>query len=77
MEDYSIVIQSFISLFEVSGEEEWLTLAGKLTDYSVEQFFDEKSGLFYLYCWQYQQSVTLNTSTASGKKTSEHSLPIY
>ena len=47
LEDYSITIQSFISLFEVTGEEEWLTVAQKLTDYSLIQFFDEKSGLFY------------------------------
>jgi len=47
MEDYAITIQSFISLFEATGEGEWLAVAEKLTDYSMGRFFDEKSGLFY------------------------------
>jgi len=47
LEDYSLVIHSFISLFEISGVEDWLTIAGKLTDYSVIPFYDEKSGLFF------------------------------
>lgn len=47
LEDYSLVIQSFLSLFEVTGDEEWLTVSERLTDYSFNHFYDEKSGLFY------------------------------
>ena len=47
LEDYSITIQAFISLFEASGDESWLTLSVKLTDYTFTHFYDEKSGLFY------------------------------
>jgi uncharacterized protein YyaL (SSP411 family) len=46
-EDYSMLVQAYISLFEVTGDEGWLTIAGKLTDYSFAHFYDEESGLFY------------------------------
>jgi uncharacterized protein YyaL (SSP411 family) len=47
LEDYSLVIYSFISLFEITGNDEWLKIAKKLTDYCIDHFYDEKSGLFY------------------------------
>ncbi len=47
MEDYSLCIQAFLSLFEVSGVEIWLQLAQKLTDYSFQHFYHDISGLFY------------------------------
>jgi uncharacterized protein len=47
LEDYALVIQSFISLFEISGETVWLEHAGNLLEYSLKHFYDETSGLFY------------------------------
>jgi len=47
LEDYALLIQAYISLYEVSGDPEWLNLAGKLTAYTFNNFYDEKSGLFY------------------------------
>ena len=47
LEDYSLTIQAFIALFGVTGEEEWLTTAEKLTDYSFSHFYDDDSGLFF------------------------------
>ncbi len=47
LEDYSIAIQAFISLFEVTGDENWLNISRKLTDYSFDHFYDDSSGLFY------------------------------
>lgn len=47
LEDYSISIQAFLSLFEVTGDEEWLNLAGKLTTYTFNHFYNEKNGLFF------------------------------
>ncbi len=47
LEDYSLFIQAAISLFEVSGDEEWLNVARKMTDYTFDNFHDEKSRLFY------------------------------
>ena len=47
LEDYALTIQAFISLFSVTGDEEWLIIAQKLTDYSFTRFYDEESGLFF------------------------------
>lgn len=46
LEDYCFVISAFISLYEVTFDEKWLLNAKQLTDYSLEHFYDEKSGFF-------------------------------
>ena len=46
LEDYSLVIAAFISLYEVTFDEKWLHNAKQLTDYSLEHFYDEKTGFF-------------------------------
>ena len=46
LEDYACVIQSFISLFEVTFDENWLHNAKQLMDYSLEHFFDSEHQLF-------------------------------
>lgn len=46
LEDYCFVINAFISLYEVTFDEKWLLNAKQLTDYSLEHFYDEKSGFF-------------------------------
>jgi uncharacterized protein YyaL (SSP411 family) len=46
LEDYCFVIAAFISLYEVTFDEKWLHDAKQLTDYSLEHFYDEKSGFF-------------------------------
>ena len=46
LEDYSLVIDAFISLYEVTFEEKWLLNAKRLTDYSLEHFYDEETGFF-------------------------------
>jgi hypothetical protein len=46
LEDYCFVISAFIDLYEVTFDENWLHHAKQLTDYSLEHFYDEKSGFF-------------------------------
>ena len=47
LEDYTLVIQSFISLFEITGDEQWLHISEKLSEYCFIHFYDAASGLFY------------------------------
>ena len=47
MEDYAVLMQAFISLFEVTGEKQWLEDAIKLLGYSIKHFFNSGNGLFY------------------------------
>jgi len=46
LEDYSLVIAAFISLYEVTFDEKWLHNAKQLTDYSLEHFYEEQTGFF-------------------------------
>jgi uncharacterized protein YyaL (SSP411 family) len=46
LEDYAHVISAFLSLYEVTLDENWLLQAKQLADYCFEHFFDGKSGFF-------------------------------
>ena len=47
LEDYASVIEAYIALYEVTMDEQWLTKAKKLTDYTFTYFFDEEKHMFY------------------------------
>ncbi len=47
LEDYALLIQAFISLFEITGDKSWVELAQKLTTYTFTHFYNEETGLFY------------------------------
>ncbi|MFD3002305.1 thioredoxin domain-containing protein [Pontibacter toksunensis] len=47
LEDYAYLIRAFTRLYEVTFEEQWLQEAKRLTDYTLEHFFDEKEGMFF------------------------------
>ncbi|MCP4461001.1 MAG: thioredoxin domain-containing protein [Cytophagales bacterium] len=47
LEDYSAVIQSFITYYETTFDPEYLEMAQVLTDRVMEGFFDEKEGFFF------------------------------
>ena len=47
LEDYATVIDAFISLYEVTLDENWLRTAKQLTDYVFDHFYDEQSKMFF------------------------------
>ncbi len=47
LEDYAAVIKAVLKAFEVSGKSDLLDFARQLTDFSLENFYDEKEGFFY------------------------------
>ncbi len=47
LEDYSAVIQSFIRYYETFFDEKYLLSAKKLTDFTLDQFYDPKDSLFF------------------------------
>ena len=46
-EDYATVIQAYISLYEVTLDEKWLTTSKELMEYLFVNFFNEKNGMFH------------------------------
>jgi uncharacterized protein YyaL (SSP411 family) len=47
LEDYAYLAQGLVSLFEVSGEERWLTAASELAQRLMADFGDAEGGPFY------------------------------
>ena len=46
-EDYATIIQAYISLYEVTLDEKWLTTSKELMQYLFANFFNEKNGMFH------------------------------
>lgn len=46
LEDYALVIQSFISLYEVTLDESWLNHSKDLANYCLDHFYDENKKFF-------------------------------
>ena len=47
LDDYAFTIDAYISLYEATFNEDWLNQAQSLTDYAIQHFQDDKSGMFY------------------------------
>ncbi|WP_299532262.1 thioredoxin domain-containing protein [Ulvibacterium sp.] len=64
LEDYASVIDAFIGLYEITFDGKWLMRAKTLTEYCLENFRDEESGLFFFTSKEEPRLVrrTLETS---------------
>jgi uncharacterized protein YyaL (SSP411 family) len=47
LDDYAILIEAWIALYQVTFDEQWLNKARKLADYAIAHFYDAGSGMFY------------------------------
>ncbi|WP_420402175.1 thioredoxin domain-containing protein [Flagellimonas sp.] len=47
LEDYAIISEAFLSLYEVTFDEKWLNHSKKLVEYAKVHFLDPKSGMFF------------------------------
>lgn len=47
LEDYALLVQALISLYEATFEESWLHEAGQLTEYTLTHFFDAAEEQFF------------------------------
>ena len=47
LDDYSLTIEAFIALYQVTFDESWLELAKSLAEYAIGHFFDGNSKMFY------------------------------
>lgn len=47
LDDYAFVSEAFLRLFQVTGEQKWLSLAIRLTRTLFNSFWDEEKGYFY------------------------------
>ncbi|HLF64692.1 MAG TPA: thioredoxin domain-containing protein [Saprospiraceae bacterium] len=47
LDDYALVIEAWIALYQVTFDEAWLDKAHGLAEYVLAHFFDAQSGMFY------------------------------
>jgi len=47
LDDYALLTDAFIGLYQVTFDEQWLNKAKDLTQYAVEHFYDDKSEMFF------------------------------
>lgn len=47
LDDYALLIDAYLALFQVTQNKKWLDAASDLTQYTLEHFYDETSGMFY------------------------------
>jgi uncharacterized protein YyaL (SSP411 family) len=47
LDDYALLAQAFIQLYQVTFDIQWLQRARSLTDYALRHFQDPKTGMFY------------------------------
>lgn len=47
LDDYALVTDGLIALYEVTFDEKWLLEARKINDYAVDHFYDLSSGMFF------------------------------
>lgn len=47
LEDYAIVIDAFITLYQNTFDQEWLEISRQLTEYTISHFYDNNRNIFY------------------------------
>jgi hypothetical protein len=58
--DYAATIEAFISLYQITSNEKWLSTARDLTNYAFDNFFDEGSNMFYFTSIKDPELITRN-----------------
>ncbi len=47
LEDYALVIEAFIELYQNTFDEQWLETSQRLTEYTLSHFYDANKNVFY------------------------------
>ncbi len=69
LDDYALLAEAFVELYQVTFDVEWLTKARALTDYTLTHFYDKQSHLFF---YTSDQSETL---IARKKEVADNVIP--
>ena len=79
LEDYASLIDGLISLYEATGELEWIEGAIKLADKMIDQFWDDEAGGFFFTGKTHEQLIVrskewLDNATPSGNSLAAFAL---
>ena len=74
LEDYATLIQSLISLHEVTLDEKYITLSKELMSYTMKHFYDEKSGMFFYTSDEDKNLIARKVEVIDGVISSSNSI---
>ncbi|HEX7722422.1 MAG TPA: hypothetical protein VF397_09700, partial [Pyrinomonadaceae bacterium] len=79
LEDYASLIDGLISLYEATGELEWIEAGIKLADKMIDQFWDDEAGGFFFTGETHEQLIVrskewLDNATPSGNSLAAFAL---
>ena len=61
LDDYSLLAQAFIDLYQATFDEEWLFVSQKIIDYSILHFYDINTGMFFYSALEEGGTITRKT----------------
>lgn len=74
LEDYSAVIEAFLSLYENTLDEKWLNASRNLTNYTFDHFFNDATKMFYFTSDEDAKLVSRNTEYRDNVIASSNSI---
>ena len=74
LEDYATVIDAYLSLYENTLDEKWLTTSRNLANYAFDHFFNDQSKMFYFTSDEDTQLVARNTEYRDNVIASSNSI---
>jgi uncharacterized protein YyaL (SSP411 family) len=74
LEDYATVMQAMLSLYEVTFDEKYLSISLDLMNYTIDNFFDETSGMFFYTSNKDKDLITRKIEVTDGVIPSSNSI---
>lgn len=74
LDDYSLLAQAFIDLYQSTFDESWLNLADQIINYSIQHFYDVNNGMFYYSDLDEGGTITRKTEISDNVIPSSNSI---
>ncbi|MEQ9424944.1 MAG: thioredoxin domain-containing protein [Cyclobacteriaceae bacterium] len=74
LDDYSLTISAFITLYEATFDESWLYKAKQLNEYVLAHFLDSRNQMFYFNADEDDNLITRKTETTDNVIPSSNSI---
>jgi uncharacterized protein YyaL (SSP411 family) len=74
LDDYSLLAQAFVDLYQATFDEQWLAAAKKITVYAMQHFFDGNTGMFFYADPEEGGTITNKTETSDNVIPSSNSV---
>jgi uncharacterized protein YyaL (SSP411 family) len=74
LDDYANIIDAFITLYEVTFDEQWLAHAKTLTEQAIVHYYDEEGGIFFFTADDDEQLIARKSEIMDGVTPASNSV---